>query len=233
MTMKWKLTTCLLITFLTSVAVAHESTVSYDRINLMMSAESEVDTDLLIAELYSQSEGKRASDVADQVNKAMRWAVNLSKSASGVKVQTLQYNTTPVYQNKTISGWRARQSLRLESANSEKLTDLIGKLQEKLLVHSISYNISRELRLSTEEKLVDQALEAYNGRASAIAGQLGRNGYKIVHLDIGTSGGRPTPIAYRTGRTMSSASIQAPTIQGGVQSISVTVSGSIELLPEQ
>ena len=58
----------------------------------------------------------------------MRWALDRAKQVAGVKVQTTQYHTNPLYNKKVISGWRARQSIRLESESADQLSDLIGEL---------------------------------------------------------------------------------------------------------
>jgi predicted secreted protein len=63
-----------------------------------------------------------------------------------------------------------------------------------------------------------------------ISEELGRPGYRIVDIDIAASGTSPAPVRMRAVSTMAeSSSVAPPTLEAGVQSITVQVSGSIEL----
>jgi predicted secreted protein len=141
----------------------------------------------------------------------------------------MQYNTRPVYANgrRSIIGWIARQSLRLESADQEALSSLLGELQQRVAIQSISYELSRSARTAAEDALIAEALGQFNQRAALIARELGRPGYRIVYMNVGTTGG--SPIAYREVRTLGAADVAAPEIEAGVQTLFVSVNGSVEL----
>ena len=96
-------------------AFADDPVPSYDRINLGYSASDEVANDILVAVMFYQRDGENAAQLADDVNRTLRWAVEIAVKSPGVKVQTLQYHSTPVYRNQILQGWRVRQALRLES----------------------------------------------------------------------------------------------------------------------
>ena len=49
-------------------ASAQDSSLTYDRINLSVNAQREIENDLLIASLYEQEEALRQSEVADRLN---------------------------------------------------------------------------------------------------------------------------------------------------------------------
>ncbi len=215
---------------------AHEdNTVTYDQIDLSASAEQEVQNDLSIATLYTEHEGQAQSEVADRVNETMAWALVQAKPVTGVKAQTTQYNTYPVYANNatTVSGWRARQAIRLETANAKLLGELIGTLQEKLAVEAIGVAVSKTSRDRTETTLTDQALVQFQSRAQQIAGALGRPGYRIVRINLGTGGDIPPPIAYRGAMMMAEKGAAPAQIEAGTQVMNVTVSGTIQLDPKR
>ena len=147
-----------------------------------------------------------------------------------MKVQTTQYNTFPVYNKQVITGWRARQGIRIESTESTALSDLIGELQAQLLVASINYDVSKQSRDKVEEELTAEALAQFSKRAELIAAELGRDGYQLVQIHVNTQGGRPVPVSYATrGLAAAEAKMASPAIEGGVQSVTVSVNGTVEV----
>jgi predicted secreted protein len=203
----------------------------YDQVDLSASAEQEIDNDLLIAVVYAEAQDERQADAANVVNEAIQWALSAADRARGVKTQTLQYSSFPTYGNNSrIVGWQARQSLRLESADSDALGKLLGELQERVAIQSVNYDVSREARARADDALIAEALAQFNRRATLVAEQLGRPGFRIVRMSISTGSNMPSPIAYRSrGVAAMEAGVAAPALDSGVQTLSVTVSGTIEL----
>lgn len=219
---------------LSGTAYAHEPAVTYDRINLSVSAQEKVDNDTVIAELFSEREGPQADKIAAEVNDNVVWALYLSKATPGVSVQTAGYYSQPIYQKRVVVGWRVRQSIRLESTDAAVLSKLIGELQAKLAVASIVYTISPELRAERENALIVEALKSFNQRAKLVTGELGRKDYRVVHIDVVTSGVTPRPMrTQRMAMSMEAAGDAAPpAIESGVQTMQVGVNGVIELKPD-
>jgi predicted secreted protein len=201
----------------------------YDQVDLNASASQDVENDLLIAFVFAEVEANDQADAADAVNEAIAWAAGRARRIDGIEVQTTNYNTRPVYANgRRIVGWVARQSLRLESTESQALSELLGELQQRVAVQSITYELSDPARDAAEEALIAEALAQFNRRAELIAGELGRDGFKIVRLSIGNNG----PIfasASRARMAFSEADVAQPEIEAGTQSLSVNVTGTIEL----
>ncbi|HMB74633.1 MAG TPA: SIMPL domain-containing protein, partial [Gammaproteobacteria bacterium] len=183
----------------TAAQRAHgQESVVYDQISLSASAEREIDNDELVAVVYAQAQAERQVEAADQVNGDIRWALERAQSTRGISAQTLQYNSFPVYSdNRRIIAWQARQSLRLQSTDSDRLSELVGELQSRVAVESISYQVSRDARAAADDELIAAALATFNRRAALVAEELGRPGYRIVRLDINTGGAGPAPIAFR------------------------------------
>ena len=208
-----------------------QTPVVYDQVSITATAEREIENDLLVAVVFAQVQAERQSDAANSVNEDMRWALERAEDVRGVTAQTLQYNSFPVYgDNRRIIGWQARQSLRLESRDAEALSELIGELQARVSVESISYRVSSEARQSADDELIAEALAQFARRAELVAEELGRPGYRIVRLDINTGGGGPMPMAFRNqGLEAAVARVSAPAIEAGTQTVTVSVSGTIEL----
>ena len=214
----------------TTSAAAHDAAPTYDRINFRVSATKEVDNDTLVVVMYHERNGQHPTSMADDVNRTIAWAVEVARQSSGIKVQTLQYRQEPVYRNQSISSWKVRQSIRLESNDVTALSRLVGELQERLSVASLRYTISPEVRRAVEDELITLALGRFGRRGKLIADELGRSDYRIVTMDVSTSGGSPAPVRMRAVSVMAEGSrVTAPTLEPGVQSVTVQVSGTIEL----
>ncbi len=220
----------LMLATVSSGAWPDEQATNYDRISLSASASTEVDNDTMIAVLYHQREGTQANQLADDVNRRLRWAVERSKKVAGVKVKTLDYQTTPVYRDGKLHGWRVRQSIRLESRDSAVLSNLIGELQEQLAVQSMTYSVSPVEREKAETAVIAKAIRAFTDRAAQITGHLNRRDYRLVHIDVSTN---DLPIHPRvpSARALAMAAPPPPAIEPGTQTVRVTVSGTIELEP--
>ena len=204
---------------------------TYDQIDLMATAERQIENDLLIAVVYAEVEDNDQADAADRVNSDIRWAADQARRAGGIELQTMQYSTRPVYANgRRIVGWVARQALRLESTDPETLSALLGRLQERVAIQSLNYGLSRATRDAAEEALIADALARFTSRADLVARELGRDGFRIVRLNIGTPN---MPIAYREMRSqigvMAADAVAPPEIEAGAQTLTVTINGTVEL----
>lgn len=222
-----------LLAALSTAAVAdhpHANQV-YDQVDLATSAEQDVAQDLLIATLYVEHEGQRQAEIATRVNTTMQWALDTAKVVAGVQAQTTQYHTWPVYANQstTITGWRARQSLRLETRDQKLLGDLVGTLQEKLAVESIGFEVSRASREAAEQALTNEALANFQARAQQVAAALGRPGYRLVRLSLGGGSGPQPSFAMHGMRAAADMAAAPAVIQAGEQTLSISVTGTIQL----
>jgi len=209
---------------------------TYNRIHLSAVAVSEVENDLKVAELYSKHQGKNSVKVSNQINRDITWAVKAAK-ASGVEVKTLGYNTTPLYEyNKNrynrnkIVGWSAEQAIQIKSRDSELLGEVIGKLQKKLKMRSLNYQVSKDKQAKVKAKLIDEAIAKFVKRARKIAKGFAMNSYKLVNVNINTGAHFPRP-AYRGKSVMMAADavMESATVESGTSEINVSITGEIEL----
>lgn len=210
--------------------LAHEPALTYDRVRISTDATGEVDNDVLRAVLFVEQQGESQAEVADAVNRAMTWALEQARPVGAVSAQTLGYRTSPIYRQQTLTGWRARQSVRLESNDAAALGELVGVLQERLGIESIGYDLDPGTRRDAEQSLIATALAAFRERAALVARELGRHDYRIVSLDISTSGGPPPGMpGARMATAAEGRAMAPPAIESGHQRVQVTVSGEIEL----
>jgi predicted secreted protein len=223
--------------FLLSPAFADEDTV-YNQVSISAEASADVENDTLVAELFIEHQAKTAAEAAEVVNAAIDWGVKQAQSVDGVKVRTLEYNTTPVY-SKTRSAsdvytpqimeWRVSQAMRVESTDADVLSELITGLQEKLAIRQVGYEVSEALREATESVLIDEAIRAYQQRAQQVAKAFGHDDFRLVKVNINSGGMRP-PVPYQARSMAMEAAAAAPVaIDAGTSTLKISVNGTIEL----
>lgn len=211
-----------------AASVQAQDELVYDRVDLTANATAEVQNDVLIAVVFAEVEDNDQADAADAVNEAIGWAARRARGVDGIDVQTQNYSTRPLYANgRRIVGWAARQSMRLESQDAEALSSLLGELQERVAIQSISYAVSPEAQDAAEEALIAEALARFDRRARLIARELGRPGFRIVRINVNTPFGNPT--FFMNAARAESLAVAPPEIEAGTQNLQVTVNGQIEL----
>ncbi len=201
-----------------------------NHVGFSVSASEDVPNDTLVATLFSEATGKDLAILANKVNADIRWASTLIKQTPEIIFTTQNYATQPVYRKGERSNlWRVRQTVRLESANAEVLSAALGKVQERLGLNSLGYEVSDAAREAARDKLIGEALKKFRSRASGIAQNMGFSQYKLIRLNI--RGGEPLPGEPYPMMEMArmKASVAPPVLEPGEQTIDVTVTGEIEL----
>lgn len=211
-----------------ALAAADDKPLTYDRISLQTSASGEVKNDRLVAVLFAQRDGEDASKLAAEVNEAVAWGLETAKQHPEVQVQTLGYNTTPVYEKQRLTGWRVNQGLLVRSEDAGALGALVGSLQERLALRSIDYELSPEKRREAEQRLVVDAIASFKRLAQLVAEQFGRPDYRLVEMQLNTGSEAVRAHAVRVA-AMSDAAPPPPVLEAGTQRVQVLVNGTIEL----
>ena len=217
-------------------AGAQDSGLTFDRINLSVKVQKDIENDLLIASLFTDQKAFEQSLVAEQINSTMKWALKITEEEPAVQMQTTGFNMYPVNdRNNRLAGWRGRQGIRLQSTHVEKLTRLIGALQKKLAIESMTYGISKALRTTAEEGLIAEAINEFQKRAKLIVSQMDRTGYRVVAMNIYTQPNHSSRLPYQS-RALAmetdlalETDIPAPVVQLGQQTLVVSISATIEL----
>lgn len=202
-----------------------------NRVSFQVDAMREIANDWTTARLSVVAEGKDPAEVASAVNRQMASALGTAKSTKGVDVESGAYVTQPVYDAGRVVRWRARQELRIESGNVDRLAKLIGKLQsESVLLSNIDFSVKPETRAALEDELIAEALEAFRSRATLIAKGLGEKSWALISLSVGHSGGQPRMVHMRADSNMMSMSKAAPpALEAGTSEIRVSINGEVEL----
>ncbi|WP_020394208.1 SIMPL domain-containing protein [Thiolinea disciformis] len=218
--------------FLSTYALAGD-TLSYDRVAFNVAADKDVENDVLSAVLTATQTGQDTAKLADEVNKAITWAMEIAQKETAVERRTLAYTTSPVYSDGKVDGWQVAQSIELKSKDSKALSTLLSQLQERLKVDSISYSISTAVRKSTEEQLITEAIANFKTRATQVQQAMQRAEYRVVRMDIQTGSEMPQPMMMAANVSSDGGSYSArsapPSLEAGKQKVRVVIMAEIEL----
>ena len=215
-------------------AVAHDTETLFNTVNLRAQAEREIPNDQMMVMLVTEHDGSDAAKVARLINLDMTWALELTKKHAFAKYQTRGYQTWPVYdEDQEISGWHAVQEVEITSVNMEGLSELIGKLQEKLQIRQMSFSPSDTTRRQSEDQLIEEAMQAFRDRIEIVKKKMDEKNYRIVNLTINT-GGSPLPMYYERAMAKAPATAMAPppAVQAGTSRLVVTVDGRVQFIQD-
>lgn len=212
-----------------SPAQAHEDETLFNVVNLQAQAEREVPNDQMVVILASEHEGNNAADISKDINQDMQWALEIIRTNKDVDSRTGNYQTWPVYNKQSITGWRSSQQVELKSENITGISNLVGKLQERLQVKQMSFSPTDATRKQYEDELIEEAMEAFKERIMIIGKHMDQKNHRIINININTGSYQP-PVMYERAavKTMSLSSSSSPAIEAGSSKITVTINGSVQ-----
>lgn len=169
-------------------ALAEEA--RYNQISLRAEVNQEVQRDLMLVTLYTEAQDSDPAKLAAQITETLNKALGQARQVKDVKIRQGSRNSYPVYDDKgqKITGWRERAELRLESADFAVLSKLTGELLTDLKMGGMDFSISPSTRKTSEDALLKDAVTAFKARAQLVTEALGGTGYKLVNLNLNTSG---------------------------------------------
>ena len=175
----------------------------------------EVDQDLLIATLRIEVEDRSNKVVQNDVNKAMKAALDLAKGYKDVKAITRGYNVHQYDRNGNKRDrardmiWKGSQSVQLKSKNADDLLELAGKIQGAgFLMSGLSYTLSPEVAAQVQDEMLEAALKKLSARANRAAKALGKKTAELK--EINTQGNyNPVQPVYHRGAKMEMMAMSA------------------------
>lgn len=217
-------------------------------VTLSASDQKKVEQDLLVASLRIEKDEKDARKLQDQINKAMKAAVDMAKAEPALKVTTGNYyvysydpNPTPQplsqAEMRKRMVWKGSQTIDLQSKDAQKILDIVGKIQDLgFVMNGLNYTLSTEAAEEQKDTLLVGALEKIKTKAALIAKTLGKSGYDIVEVNIdGSYMPQPQPVmmmkAERAMAGMAADAVSAPVATPGESEVSLNVSARVLLKP--
>lgn len=205
-------------------------------LNISATERREMEQDLLVATLNYNAVNKNSRALQNEINSAMKKALDLVKKEKSVKINTGAYQVYETTEPRTKEKkWRGNQTLTLKSKDADAVLKLTGKLQEMgLNTNGLSYTLSPETVVAVQDNLMEAALKQLQTRANRAAKALGKSSAEL--REVNTQGGG-IPIQRRnyarSAVMMESAdmAMAAPVAASGESTITLTVSARALLKP--
>ena len=202
-------------------------------VQLAANGSVEVQQDLLTISMSTTREGLDATAIQSQLKTALDSALTEAKKAAQpgqLDVRTGNFSLYPRYgRDGKITAWQGTTELVLEGRDFARISATAGKIQT-LTMGQVSFGLSREQRLKVEGDAQNQAIERFKARAADIAKSFGFTTYTLreIAVNTGEQGYLPRPRMMAM-EAKSSASDAAVPVEAGKATVTVTVSGSVQL----
>lgn len=203
------------------------------RVNLSAQSSVQVAQDLLTLSLTTTREGANAQTVQNQLKTALDAGLVLAKKdarAVLMEVRTGRFGLSPSYNREgKITGWQGTAELVLEGQDVARISATAGKLTT-LTVASASFGLTPAQRQAAQAQAQNQAIALFRQRATEIAKAFDFGAYTLGEVSVNfDEGGAPNYRAPMMAvRAMAAETAPVP-VEAGLASVSVTVSGSVQL----
>ena len=208
---------------------AHHFAQPTSSVSLSASATASIPNDRMLAWMRAEADNADPAAAANVVNTRMAKALVLAKAAKGVEASTSGYSSNQVAEKNQPARWRVAQTLKLEGSDFASMSALITQLQADggLVVDGTQFSVSGASRRKAEEGLTQQAIKAWQARATDAARGFGFDSWRVGQVAIQSNDSfHPQPVM----RAMAFEAKSAPvTLEGGNSEVTVTVSGEAVL----
>jgi predicted secreted protein len=220
---------CSLLLWSSACVWADDGTdLSRTRVQLDARASAEVDNDSMRATLFAEVEDAGAARAAEQVNRAVRDATATLDRISGLRVRTGGYSTFPVSEKGRIVRWRARAEIVVEGGDFQRVSESIGRVQDRMQLAGVEFFVSAARRAQVEAELTQDAIAEFLARAERVARAFRGSGFHVTDATVSSDAAMPPPQPMMARSMMADA--DAPRFDGGTSRIAVAVSGTVAVL---
>ena len=207
----------------------------YTRLTFSESVDQDVPQDRVRATLAFKADATDATDVQNNINKAMTRFVEKVKRDKTLTVYTGSYNVNPRWNDrlKQNDGWEGQQQIYVEGEDKATVLNAAQTAQKDgFVTQNLSYYLSKEAEQSVRDSLISKALNVVEHRAALVSKQLNRPKYHVAEINVNYSDRAEPPMYARTMmmKTMGDAeSFSAPVVEGKNQNVSITLNAMVLL----
>lgn len=213
----------------------HDRHAKYPQATLQAQAATEVAHDRVRVTLAAEISDESQDAISSSLSATLRQATKVAReNTDDIKVTSGSYRIWPMNDKQGhISNWRGRGEIYLESGNFEATSKLAARLSDDLAIASMSFFVSPQERARQEEELLAQAAAAFQKRAQALTKALGYADYRIRSVDLGGAGVQYESAPRMAAMSASYKAADSVPLEGGTETINVSVNGSIYLLEQK
>jgi len=199
------------------------------------SASAEVLQDWVSLSLAHQHEAADAAAVQRQLKQVLATALDRTRApaaASQLELSTGALQVSPRYdQAGRMNGWTGRAELILAGRDLAAVSELAGKVPG-MTVAQVRWSLSPALRQQTAEQVQAQAVQRFRAKARALTEQFGFKDYTLREVQVSEDGaGRPVQPMMARAMSASAADGAAVPLEAGRTTVSVSVTGTVQLRP--
>mgnify|MGYP003606213408 CR=1 FL=1 len=202
-------------------------------VELQAQAHHEVNNDEAVATLYTQQQANNPQQLNTLIQKKLNTAFEIAKKYPSVKVSSGQQNTSPIYSNhQRITGWSTYAEVILKSTDLKAVSELLGILQDELMLQSLQFQVSTQQREQVENQLITEVSKTFQQRATIAQKAWNASNYDLVKLKILSNTQTTQPFMYQSAAVATDAAANAASpapMQAGQSQIVVEAVGSIQL----
>ena len=200
-------------------------------LSLNAQASAEVPQDVVDITLFYEQEASDPSSLTGTLNQRADTALQKAKSVSSVTARTGSFSIYPsTDRDGRISAWRGRTEVVLESHDFAAASKLAGQLASVMQVGNVQFSLSPEAQRVAEQKLTGEAIASFRQQAASSAQAFGYTSYSIREVNVGHNGVMPRPVMMMSMRGAADAKSAAPLpVEGGTSTVTVNVSGSVQM----
>lgn len=212
----------------------HAAEPRYNQVSLRAEASHEVPHDLMSVTLYTEAQSDDPAKLSADITRTLNSALEKIRAVDSVQVRIGGRSSQPVYGNdsKSITAWRERGELNLESTDFATLSKLTGNMLQTLKMSNMTLSIAADTRKKHEDALFEEAIKAFQARSELVTKAMSGKGYKVVNLNLNTGGYHPPVVlrAYAASNDMlMKSSAPAPEIATGTSRVTIQADGVIEV----
>lgn len=195
-------------------------------------AERQVANDHMTVLMTTEARAPEAATAAATVNRNMQAALERAGEQEGIDARTIGYSTRAIHDSddrSRINAWLVQQNLELTGADFDRLTELVGALQQRdLNVSQIRFSLSPEARQEHREAMIEEAMEDLKEQARVIARSLGATHLRTLEVELPDDHyDRPQPMMAM--RAMDESASQ-PSLEAGHSTLTLSVRGRLQAL---
>ena len=143
-----------------------QSVAAAPTLQLDAKASATVANDEMVVVLAVERDGQQLAPINEAVVSQLNAAIAEARRVEGVRARLGSLSTFPSFTREgKANGWRVRGEVVLESRMLQQLSQLTGRLSEKMQLASVMFRLSSERR-RIEEDGIFQARPVYMGRSA-------------------------------------------------------------------
>lgn len=215
-----------------AVAAKAETPPPQNVLQLSANGTVEVPQDLLSITLSTTREGTDAAAVQSQLKSALDAALTEARKTAQPGQMDVRTGTFSVYPRYSapgkINGWRGTAELVLEGRDFARITQAAARAST-MTIGNVGFGLSREQRTKVESDAQSIAIEQFKAKAAELARGFGFSGYTLREVSVAANDIGPVPRFRMTAQAASMAESSPVAVEAGKTSVTVTVSGSVQL----